>query len=154
MIKPYQNLDVIQWCGYLTRSFNDLLDERIIEADLSLEQLAQALYIKTDIILSHRFGDVPRFCFANAAAQELFGYGWDEFIGIESSLSAQPESQEDRETLLKQARENGYIKNYSGVRIKKDRTLFEVRNVILWNVSDSRGDVVGQAALFNQWNPL
>ena len=37
------------------------------------------------MILSHEFKDVPRFVFANEAAKMLWGYSWDEFIGMPST---------------------------------------------------------------------
>ncbi len=146
--------EVIEWCSLLTQSFNNVVKKPFIDLNTSPEAVAKTLYHHPSIILSHKFYDVPRFCFANAAAQNLFGYSWDEFIGMESSKSAEAEAQEDREKLLARANKHGFIDDYSGVRITKDGSRFRISNVTLWNIFDRAQNKVGQAAIFSDVNPL
>ncbi len=149
MMKPYENSKVITWCGWLTDSFNALGLEQKLHVGLKGQDLARTLYEDGRVILSHEYLDIPRFCFANAKAQEQFGYNWNEFQGMDSRLSAQADDVAAREELLKRAAEEGYIDNYEGVRIRKDKTKFHVTDVILWNVLNEREKVVGQAAIFS-----
>ena len=106
------------------------------------------LYKAPAIVLMHGTQSDPIFCYANLAAQQLWGYSWREFCAMPSRLSAEPEVQADRERLLRQAHEQGYIADYSGIRIARDGRRFHISNVILWNVDDDHGIRCGQAAVF------
>ena len=146
MKEPYNNPDTITWCGYVHNSYKHWLKKTLVEADLEGRELVKALYEAEFVILSHKFGDVPRFIFANKTAQELWGYSWNEFIGMPSSKSAEPEAREERQKLLKRANKYGFIDDYSGIRIAKDGRRFRIRDVTLWNVLDENEVRFGQAA--------
>ena len=148
MIKPYEQKDVVEWCGLLSKSFNLFLGKPLIKGKPNSSVLADKIYNMEPIILSHKFADAPRFCFANAAAQRLFGYSWDDFIGMESSKSAKADAQADREALLAGTRFSGYVDNYSGTRIAKDGSCFQITEAILWDIYDESCVKVGQAATF------
>jgi len=106
------------------------------------------LYHAPAVVLMHGTQVDPIFCFANESAQCLWGYTWAEFITLASRLSAEAEVQADRERLLARARTNGFIDDYSGVRIARDGRRFHISEVILWNVDDEAGTARGQAAVF------
>lgn len=112
------------------------------------------LYHAPAVVLMHGIQVDPLFCFANRAAQALWGYTWDEFIGMPSRLSAEPELQAAREQLLSRARIQGYIDDYVGIRIAKDGRRFHVSGVILWTIADADAVICGQAAVFRQWSHL
>jgi len=48
--------------------------------------------------------------------------------------------------------EQGYIDNYSGVRISKTGKRFLLQNAIAWNLIDAQGGYRGQAAVCHHWN--
>jgi len=108
------------------------------------------LYAAPGVVLMHGIQPDPVFCYANRAAQTLWGYGWDEFIALPSRLSAQVEAQADRERLLAEARTRGFITDYAGIRIAKDGRRFRIAHVVLWNVVVA-GVRHGQAAVFSSW---
>ena len=110
------------------------------------------LYDAPAVVLMHGTESDPVFCYANRAAQRLWGYGWDEFIALPSRQSAEPEAQADRARLLATARARGFIADYHGIRIAKDGRRFVIREVVLWNVVHA-GVRHGQAAVFSQWAP-
>jgi MEKHLA domain. len=56
-----------------------------------------------------------------------------------------------REKLLADAKEKGYSDGYYGIRISSDGRRFEIRNVLLWSVTDEQGSYRGQAAVFSEW---
>jgi PAS domain-containing protein len=112
-----------------------------------------ALYGAPAVVLMHGIEADPVFCYANARAQRLWGYTWDEFVTLPSRLSAEPVAREERERLLARAREHGYIDDYCGVRIARDGARFRIEGVVLWNVVVD-GIRHGQAAVFNRWDPL
>ena len=56
-----------------------------------------------------------------------------------------------REKLLADAKEKGYSDGYYGIRISSGGRRFEIRNVLLWSVTDEQGSYRGQAAVFSEW---
>ena len=147
---------VIAHSAALAHSFAHRLGRPLLPAATGLDAAAYAarLYHAPVVLLAHTAATDPVFCYANRAAQTLFGYGWEEFTTLPSRLSAAPTSRQERETLLMRAKENGFIDNYAGVRIAKDGRRFRIENVILWNVIDTAGADLGQAAIFDRWTAL
>ncbi len=107
------------------------------------------LYQAPAIVLMHGTQADPIFCFANLAAQKLWGYSWAEFLALPSRFSSEPDVQAERELLLARARAHGFIDDYAGVRIARDGRRFNISGVILWNVDDENGIARGQAAVFD-----
>lgn len=148
---PYTRPDIINWCRRIHDSYKHWLQKTLVEGDLAGEDLVKAFYLADFVMLSHKFADVPRFVFANRSAQALWGYSWDEFIGMPSSESAESEAREEREKLLERVNRYGFIVDYSGTRIAKDGRRFRIREVTLWNVLDESEALVGQAAMFKKF---
>lgn len=105
-------------------------------------------------LVSHNTDANPLFNYANRTAQELFERPWDELIGLSSRYSVEPANIEAREQLLAEVNSNGYIKNYSGVRIAKSGKRFRINNATVWNIYDRNGEYRGQAASFSDWEIL
>jgi len=150
---PFELPHIIEYSSVLARSFSHLLKRDLIkEIDLttvSPEVLARKLYYAPFVLVSHGTQADPVFRYANLAAQKLFGYSWDEFISTPSRLSAEPMEREERQKLLDRAARDGYVDDYHGVRVTKDGKRFEIRDTILWNVTDEAGKLHGQAAMFS-----
>lgn len=109
---------------------------------------ARALYHTPFAILSHDSADDPRFTYANLAAQRAFEMPWSEIVGLPSRLSAEPLAQAERERLLQRVTAQGYIDDYSGVRIARSGRRFTIQQAMVWNLIDAQGKPVGQAACF------
>ncbi len=146
------------WCSYVHKSYRHWLNKNLVEGDLEGKKLAKALYEANYVILAHEFEhefkDVPRFVFANESAQKLWRDSWDEFIGMPSSKSAEPDAREERKKLLNRVNEYGFIVDYSGIRIAKDGRRFYIHDATLWNVFDENKLHVGQAAMFRKFECL
>ncbi|MBT6843704.1 MAG: MEKHLA domain-containing protein [Candidatus Melainabacteria bacterium] len=108
------------------------------------------LYNADFISASHSFYDdnLTRFVFANLKAQELWQMTWDEFLGLESKYSANPNERSERDELLAKVKQEGIIYNYSGMRVSKTGQEFLVKDATVWNVNDSEGKLIGQAVKF------
>jgi hypothetical protein len=102
-------------------------------------------------LLAHDADPDPRFVYANRTAQGCFEYGWAEFAGLRSRLSAEPDRQTDRNRLLADVEANGFSTGYRGQRIAKSGRRFWIEDVTMWNLVDDTGLRVGQAALFPRW---
>ncbi|NQZ60177.1 MAG: MEKHLA domain-containing protein, partial [Lentisphaeraceae bacterium] len=106
------------------------------------------------IILAHDGAEDPHFIYVNKAAQKLWELPLEEFIGLASHFSVEPDRREERQRMLDAAALNGYYSNYKGIRISNSGRRFYIENVILWNLLDAEGRKCGQAAMFNNWTYL
>lgn len=109
---------------------------------------AHALYHAPFGVLSHDTAADPRFTYANLAAQTQFEMPWSEIVDLPSRLSAEPLAQAERENLLARVASQGYIDDYSGVRIARSGKRFTIQNATVWNLVNQSGVVLGQAACF------
>lgn len=123
-------------------------------SDLNGNDAGNILYNAPTIVLAHDNAADPVFFYANRAAQQLFEMSWAEMVNLPSRLSAEPIAQHERQRLLDQVSTQGYIDDYSGVRISKTGKRFTIRNATVWNLIDHHGQIAGQAAAFNQWTLL
>lgn len=115
---------------------------------------ARKLYYAPFALLSHGSEADPIINYANHTAQQLFEMEWNEFVCLPSRFSAEAMVQEERNALLKRVTDNGYIDDYSGVRIAKSGKRFQIEDATVWNLVDSSGNYCGQAAMFSIWHLL
>jgi hypothetical protein len=105
-------------------------------------------------VVSHDTAPDPVFNYGNQTALHLFEMPWEEFTALPSRLSAEPMAREDRERLLYRVTRDGYIDDYSGVRVSSSGKRFLIRNATVWNLLDEEGQPYGQAALLRKWEYL
>jgi hypothetical protein len=116
-------------------------------------ELAARLYAASFVVLAHSTEPDPLFNYANLAAHRLFERTWDELIGLPSRLSAEAPERHEREQLLARVTAHGFIDDYSGVRIARSGRRFCILRATVWNVTDTEGRPLGQAAAFSDWTP-
>jgi hypothetical protein len=117
------------------------------------DQAAWRLYAAPFVVLAHDTSVDPLFTYANLAAQRLFEMHWDEIVGLPSRLSAEAPARAERERLLERVAAQGFIDDYTGVRIAKSGRRFRIQRATVWNLVDPSGRRVGQAATFADWVP-
>jgi hypothetical protein len=63
---------------------------------------------------------------------------------------------EQRASFLAEVTTNGFVENYSGVRIAKDGSRFLIEQATVWNVVDvtKPENVLGQAVVIKKWKPI
>lgn len=115
---------------------------------------ARRIYFAPFALLSHGIGTDPVINYANHTAQQLFEMEWDEITSLPSRLSAEEAVQDERNALLKRVTDNGYIDDYSGVRVAKSGSRFQIKDATVWNLQDRSGNYRGQAAMFSIWHRL
>ena len=147
--RPSPNLSV-------DRAFFDLLTASY--ARLTGKPLAPAgktaawLYEEASFaVLAHNSDADPRFVYANRTAQACFEYGWDEIVTLPSRLSAEAPDRAERQRLMEAVARNGFIADYSGVRVAKSGRRFRIENGVVWQLFDEAGTLHGQAATFSSW---
>ena len=118
----------------------------LIERTGNADSDAKLLFMLDAVILSHDGGEDPHFVYANQAAADLWRMPVSELIGMPSRLSAPPEHQAERASMLKDAAGSGVLTGYAGERIAKDGTRFMIEDATLWTVDYPQGP--GQAVVF------
>jgi PAS domain-containing protein len=105
-------------------------------------------------VLAHDASAVPRFTYANKAAQACFEYAFEEIVGLPSHLSAEPQERAERQRLLDQVAAKGFATGYRGVRIAKSGRRFLIEDGVIWQLIDASGSLRGQAASFASWTDI
>lgn len=150
--------EVAAYNALMAYSFHHFTGEEIVPdaRQLGATDLANIMFNAPVAIVSHGTEADPIFRYANAAALDLWQMDWEAFTCLPSRHSAEPESeiQGDRNRLLKAALENGFVNDYSGIRISSQGRRFEIRDTVLWNVIDQDGLRHGQAAFIRDWRYL
>ncbi|MCP5228876.1 MEKHLA domain-containing protein [Accumulibacter sp.] len=136
----------------LCESYERLTGKRL--PGLAADPTALVLFDAPFALVSHGTEDDPVFNFANRTALDLFEMSWDEFTALPSRKSAEPVNREERARLLARVTRDGYIDDYSGVRISSSGRRFLIENAVVWNLIDGRGVYHGQAAVFDRWSYL
>jgi PAS domain-containing protein len=115
-----------------------------------------ALFEAPPVVLSATgpAGTDHTFNYANRAALTLFETTWTDLIGLPSSASAEPVHRDERRRLLDEVARQGFIANYSGIRISRQGRRFRILHATVFNLLDHHGTYVGQAATFSDWEPL
>jgi PAS domain S-box-containing protein len=147
---PPDDPQTLSYAELLIESYRRLTGRELVVGVVD----APGLYEAPFPIVSHATQPDPIFCYANLAAQKLFGYSWDEFLNIPSRLSAEPDERQAREALLERARGDGYVDDYAGIRISKSGRRFYISDTTLWQVLDDHGILRGQAAVIRKWEML
>lgn len=109
----------------------------------------------TYALVSHDTQSDPVFNYGNQTALNLFEMTWEEFTKLPSRLSAREQEQSERARLLNEVTEQGFSKNYRGIRVSKSGRLFQIEDTIVCNLVDPESMArVGQSALIKKWNYL
>jgi hypothetical protein len=148
-----ENNFLSQHIDLIAKSFENLLGYPLLVAT-DARPLAEHLFYAPCVLLSHNTDAEPLFNYANLQGLRLFELNWQALIALPSRASAEAINQAAREKLMTQVTEQGFIKNYAGIRISKTGKRFEIRHAIIWNLIDSTGLYQGQAAYFSEWKFL
>lgn len=138
----------------LCSSYAHWTNKKLIAEKKDPETLIFALYEAPLAVVSHGVENDPVFNFGNKIALELFELNWDRFIQVPSRESVEMTSRTERDKLMRQVTTNGYIDNYSGVRISASGTRFLIEDATIWNIIDANNIYYGQAAMFENWKTI
>lgn len=147
-------MDIVAHAELLCSSYLCWTGRHLVEPSSGPEGAAALLDQAPFAVVSHDTQADPVFNYANRRALELFEMDWDEFTRLPSRLSAEPLNREERARLLERVSRDGYVDDYSGVRISKNGRRFLIRDATVWNLFDSAGNACGQAALITRWERL
>ena len=151
---PWHQPKIIRWSQIMAKSYQQLLNQSLVKPTNTPEQLAEALFYAPFVLVSHGTQANPIFNYGNQTALQLWSLSWEQFIQTPSASTTESTEQADREAMLRQAANQGYIDNYQGIRIAHTGKRFAIKQVKLWNLTDELGQNCGQAATFAHWTWL
>jgi len=147
----YESTDMVFHAMNLGGSYKKRTGEKLLTGDVMVHDAAKALFNAPFCCASHDAEDT--FNYGNKAALALWELGWEEFVGMKSTRSADEEdsaTQEERRALLDKAASEGLITNYSGVRMSSTGKKFRIENATVWTMTNAAGDKTGQAVRFDK----
>ncbi|MDH4359662.1 MAG: MEKHLA domain-containing protein [Nitrospirota bacterium] len=145
---------VIEWTQYLLDSYAHWLKRELISREGTTLEQAEHVFTCPFVVVSHGLQDDPILNYGNRTALTLWEMDWDQLTQTPSRQTAEPVNREERARMLDQARFQGYIADYRGVRISRSGRRFLVERATVWNVRQPDGTPLGQAATFSHWTFL
>jgi hypothetical protein len=103
------------------------------------------------VIVAHGGEADPVFFYGNRQALDVFEMDFSSFCQLPSRYSAEPLARDERARLLERVSRDGFIDDYSGVRISAAGRRFRIAQAVVWNLIDEQGACHGQAATFDRW---
>jgi hypothetical protein len=133
----------------IVTSYRRLTGKELIgEKPQDAAALRQALWDAPCAIVAHGTEDDPVFFYGNCRALQLFEMDFAAFTSLPSRRSAEPLEQAARTRLLERVAQQGYVNDYSGVRVASSGRRFRINEATVWNLIDAAGNYCGQAAMF------
>lgn len=115
---------------------------------------ARLLFEAPYVLVSHGTEADPIFNYGNRSSLSLWDISWNELTRMPSRLTAEAPNREERARLLERVTRDGFIADYSGVRISKTGRRFRIAEATVWNLLTPAGQPCGQAAMFATWTFL
>lgn len=138
----------------LAHSFKKWTGRDLLPGNDSPVDLAENIFNAPFVVVSHGMQADPILNYGNRTALELWEMSWDEFTRTPSRLTAEAPRRDERARLLEAVARQGFIDNYSGIRISKSGRRFEISRAIVWNLVSETSEPCGQAATFSEWKYL
>ena len=138
----------------IARSLKRWTGRDLLAGKFSAEQLAEKVFHAPFVLVSHGTEADPVLNYGNQSALALWEMSWAGLTRTPSRLTAEAPDRAERARLLAAVTANGFIDDYSGIRVSKTGRRFRIAQATVWNLLDERGNYAGQAALFSCWKTL
>ncbi|PZO41737.1 MAG: MEKHLA domain-containing protein [Pseudanabaena frigida] len=153
---PWLQEELLQHVQLLMYSFHHWTGDTLLALPnyQSPVEISNALFNADFVVVSHGTQADPILNYGNQKALDLWKMDWHTLTTTPSRYTAEPIERSEREQLLAQAKSQGYISNYRGIRIASNGDRFYIDRAIIWNVVDKAGNLRGQAATFRNWEAI
>lgn len=138
----------------LLDSYKFYLGSDLIPRIGSPEEQAQRLFEADFVVVSHDKQPDPVLNYGNRRALELWEMEISDFCKTPSRLTAEPVHRDERKRLLQRTTQQGFVDDYSGIRISSTGRRFHIARATVWNLVDFKNNYRGQAATFSDWEFL
>lgn len=135
----------------LLRSYRHWTGKDLIERTGDAEIDARSLFQAPFVIVSGGTESEQVLNYGNASALKLWQMDWATLTRMPSRQTAEPMHQSERAEFLRRVREQGFIDDYSGIRIASTGQRFRIQQATVWNLVNEAGEYLGQAATFSEW---
>lgn len=152
--EPWPQPDWIDFTQILLNSYAHWRGFELLERIGSPLDQSRTLWQAPFVVVAHGTQPDPILCYANQEALDLWEISLAEFLQTPSRLTAEPMHRDERARMLQQTESRGYFDDYRGIRISKSGRRFLIDRAVVWNLIDSSGHRVGQAATFSHWTFL
>lgn len=153
-MSPWEQHDWIDLTQHLLDSYRHLIGCELIDRQNSAAADAESLFQVPFVVVAHGTQPDPLLCYGNATALDLWEISIPTLLKTPSRETAEPVHRDERRHLLERTARDGYVDDYRGIRISTTGKRFLIERAIVWNVEDSEGKRIGQAATFDTWTPL
>lgn len=106
------------------------------------------------VVVSHGTQADPILNYGNQTALTLWEMNVEQLTQTPSRYTAEPVHRDERARLLERTARDGYVDDYSGIRISSTGRRFRIDQAIVWNLINEQGEYAGQAATFSDWVEL
>lgn len=138
----------------LLDSHRHFTGRELIERSGDPAEEAERIHRAPFVVASHGGEADPILNYGNLQALSLWEMEWAAFTRTPSRRTAEAPRREERQRLLDAVTRDGYIDDYSGVRISSSGRRFRIERATVWNLIDEAGEPIGQAATFGGWEYL
>ena len=138
----------------LLRTYHQWTGRHLIEPCGDTQHEARMLFEAPFAVISGGAEGDQILNYGNKTAMDLWEMDWETLTRTPSRLTAEPMHRDERAEFLRRVREQGFIDDYSGIRISSKGRRFRIAQATVWNVADAHGNYAGQAATFSKWDFL
>ncbi len=117
-------------------------------------EIAKKVFWAPFAVLSSSNAPDPVLTYGNQKTLDLWEMPWEVLTQTPGRKTAEPMYQEERQKFLNTVKKNGFIDDYSGIRISASGKRFKIEKATVWNLVDEKEIYIGQAATFSQWKYL
>lgn len=152
--EPWRSANLVEHAQRLLDSYRRRVGRELIDRAGTAAEQARRLFEAPFVVLSHGTEADPILNYGNRVAMELWETDFETLRATPSRLTAEPVHRDERARLLERVTRDGYIDDYTGVRVSTTGKRFFIERATVWNVVDEAGRRVGQAATFAAWRHL
>lgn len=116
--------------------------------------LTTALFFAPFVAVTSNSDPDPILNYGNEQGLKLWEMSWAQLTQTPGRHTAEPMHRDERQKFLDTVQKNGFIENYSGIRISSTGRRFKIEKATVWNLIDQDGKFTGQAATFKEWSYL
>jgi hypothetical protein len=154
MQTPWKDPAWIAQTQLMLNSYRHWIKVDLIPRVGSLEEQSRAVFEAPFVLVAHGTQADPLLCYANRRALDLWEMDVETLLRTESRATAEPVHRDERARMLNRTTRDGYVDDYSGIRISRTGRRFRIKEAIVWNLIDEAENYRGQAASFTQWEPI
>ncbi|CAM9270656.1 unnamed protein product, partial [Discosporangium mesarthrocarpum] len=147
--------ETVSWVQLILNSYQRTYGKELIERSDSPVDEAIRVAKEQCAVISHDFlrdRSDPIYIYGNLKVLDLFEYTWEEFTNLPSRLCVATEEEGLLRRRFLDSTRSGTSdgERCHGVRVSRTGKLFRITDVLLWNLEDKEGAIVGQAAVFDE----